>query len=504
MKKRDEKFRKIKPHIPNPLRFGAFLFGILFSTFAFAQTAARWQQVYGGPGHEYGYRVRSCMDQGYIVAGSTASAGVSDGYVVRTDSLGLIMWSKYYAGNNVDVLRSICQLPDSGYIMAGYSNSGGNGGYDGWVLRTDKNGDTTWTRYFGTSDWDFFYDVAPTWDGGFVLAGGTYGLGSGDEDMYFVKIDSLGDTLWTKTYGGAEADEARAVIETGDSMLVACGFSYSLGDTAGDSWILRMNNLTGDTVWTRTAGQPAVADKAWGLTDYLYGRFLIAGESEIGGDLDGYVISMDTAGTPVFYIPLNPSVAGDEVMCGIVTKPNGDFVAVGTTENGGGGDGDMYFFGSVGFSGTTFGTVEEDAGFSVDVAKDGGYIACGYTVGYNSTLPNVYLVKIDSAYASTLVLNIREPLSVEQRNRSFAFPNPADAVLSVTIDADRPFSGNLALEIFDLAGKKIGLAPAEWQSNTSRSATCRLETATLPAGVYLYTITDDGVPVSCGKFVVGH
>ncbi|HET6990220.1 MAG TPA: hypothetical protein VFJ43_02805, partial [Bacteroidia bacterium] len=121
------------------MKKAAFIIFLFVSTVSFAQTSARWENIYGGGGSEYGYRVRTCLDQGYIVAGSTSSTGISDGYLVRVDSLGLVMWSKYYRGNNVDVFRSIKQLPDSGYIICGFSNSDStHGGYDGWVVRTDK------------------------------------------------------------------------------------------------------------------------------------------------------------------------------------------------------------------------------------------------------------------------------------------------------------------------------------------------------------------------------
>lgn len=131
------------------------IISFLITSSVFGQTAAAWENIYGGNGIEYGFGVRSCLDQGYVVAGSTSTTGISDGYLVRVDSLGLVMWSKYYSGSNIDIFRSIKILPDSGFIIAGFSNSSGNGGYDGWVMRVDKNGDSLWSKYIGTTAWDF-------------------------------------------------------------------------------------------------------------------------------------------------------------------------------------------------------------------------------------------------------------------------------------------------------------------------------------------------------------
>ncbi|HLG04323.1 MAG TPA: hypothetical protein VI731_12065, partial [Bacteroidia bacterium] len=70
------------------------IFCLIFSGFLGGQNADKWEQIYGGPGPDIGYSVKTCPDSGYIVAGSYSSAGISDGYIIRTDDLGLIVWSK--------------------------------------------------------------------------------------------------------------------------------------------------------------------------------------------------------------------------------------------------------------------------------------------------------------------------------------------------------------------------------------------------------------------------
>lgn len=477
---------------------------IFTGTFSFAQTAAKWENIYGQGGNEYGYRVRSCVDQGYIVAGSTSSTGISDGYLVRVDSLGLVMWSKYFIGNNVDVLRSLRQLPDSGFILAGYSNSAGHGGYDGWVLRTDKDGDTLWTKYIGTADWDFFYDVAPTYDGGFILSGGTYGAGSGDEDMYFVKIDANGDTLWTKTYGGIKADEARSVCETGDSLLAAVGFTFSTGDTLGDSWVLRME-ADGDTLWTRTLGWANAEDKAWGIADMdLFGRVLVVGEFTVNGDMNSYIRSISYDSTFSFLI--TNGVAGYEYFSEVAVRPNGTFAALGSTENDGGGNGDFFMFHNrTIWTSTSFGTTETEAGYSIDITHDDGYIACGYTTGFSSIQPNLYLVKIDTNGASSGILSIR-PAPVASSNGSVVvFPNPASNNVTITFDAIAPFEGKPEMQVFDIAGRMVMSIPSsQWQMLSNRSTTLSLDTEGLSNGIYHFVITNAGEGKCAGKFTVSH
>jgi hypothetical protein len=485
-----------------------FIISILTGIFSGAQTAAKWENLYGQNGNEYGYRVRSCLDQGYIVAGASSSSGISDGYLVRVDSLGLVMWSKYFVGNNVDIFKSIKQLPDSGYIVAGYSNSTGtHGGYDGWVLRTDKLGDTLWTKYIGTQDWDFFYDVVPTYDGGFVCAGGTYGQGLGDEDMYFVKLNAAGDTLWTKTYGGAKADEARAIIQTGDSLLAAVGFTFSLGDSLGDSWILRMD-VNADTLWTRTIGQPTFEDKAWGLADlYLFGRIIVVGEtSSVNGDPDGYFQSMTYAGVTNYNI-VNGGLGSIDYFSSVVTRPNGTMGVLGTTENvQGNGHGDFYFYHDRnGPFITSFGTLSPEAGYSIDLTHDDCYILCGYSEGFNNYVPQVFLIKTDTTGFSTGVLGIREaptPLAIAA---TAIFPNPSNQEATITYDSYQSISGELTMLIYDITGRlAMTISSSQWQKLSAKNASCNFATINISEGIYQYVISDEAGAKCSGKFVVSH
>ncbi|CAN5335323.1 hypothetical protein BH09BAC5_BH09BAC5_26530 [soil metagenome] len=482
------------------------VFSLLTSLFSYGQTSVSWENVYGQNGSECGYHVLSCLDQGYIVAGSTSSGGISDGYLVRVDSLGLVMWQKYYTGNNVDIFRSIKQLPDSGYIIAGYSNSAGtHGGYDGWVMRTDKNGDSLWSKMIGTSNWDFFYDVAPTYDGGFVLCGGTYGQGAGDEDMWFVKINGNGDTLWTKTQGGVKQDEARGIIETGDSLLATCGFTYSLADTLGDSWILRMN-ANGDTLWTGTAGYDSTADNSWGLCDnYSTGRIFFCGDLKTpAGDKDPYFGAYFYNGTNQFMYSSGGS--GDEIFYGIKMNSVGTIAAIGVNYTIGLGNGDFFLFETkTVWASHAFGTPLIDVGYSLDFTHDNGYITCGYTNGYNSNSPNVYLVKLDSNASNTGVLAIREPPSNLTGFGVTIFPNPVQQSATVIVDATQKIDHEMEMNIFDISGRKVEIiSPNEWEFTQLNSAKYSLQTDQFENGVYFYVISNKDGIMSSGKFIVAH
>jgi hypothetical protein len=113
-----------------------------------------------------------------------------------------LSWSRTYGGTNDDEGRSVRQTTDDGYVIVGYTSSYGAGNADIYLVRTDVLGDTLYTRTFGGPGDDRGYSVERTTDGGFVVVGSTATFGAGNLDVYLVKTNATGDTLWTKTYGG--------------------------------------------------------------------------------------------------------------------------------------------------------------------------------------------------------------------------------------------------------------------------------------------------------------
>src|SRR4030095_3353145 len=125
------------------------LCGLLFFSTTWAQI--KFQRTYGGSGHDEGRSVKQTWDGGYIIAGTTSSfgAGATDVYLLKVDSLGNFQWQKTFGGNNIDRGYSLDITSDSGFVICGYTNSFGSGGYDAYVIRTDQNGDTLWTKTYG-------------------------------------------------------------------------------------------------------------------------------------------------------------------------------------------------------------------------------------------------------------------------------------------------------------------------------------------------------------------
>jgi hypothetical protein len=203
-----------------------------------------WTKTYGGTNTDQGYSVQETQDGGFIVAGYTASfgAGSLDVYLIKTDFLGDLRWSRTYGGSLEDQGQYVQQTLDEGYIIVGFTESFGEGSYDVYLIKTDSLGDTLWTKTHGGPLDDRGYSVDQTSDGGYILMGYTESFGAGNKDVWLIKTDSLGDTIWTCTFGGTEDDCGYSVEETSDGFYIFTGYTASFGEGNRDVYLIKADS----------------------------------------------------------------------------------------------------------------------------------------------------------------------------------------------------------------------------------------------------------------------
>jgi hypothetical protein len=251
----------------------------------------QWSRLYGDLLHDFGRSVQQTQDGGYIFGGSKTSITNNDldFYLLKTNSSGEPQWEKTYGGDNEDSGFSVEQTQDGGYIFVGDTYSYGAGSGDVYLIKTDSNGNETWSKTYGGTSADAGKSVRQTEDGGYIITG-TYESGQGySKELYLIKTDEYGDTLWTRTYGGTGRDAGNCVQQTHDGGYIVVGDIYSIASASLDIWLVRTDS-SGDTLWTRTFGQD------WG--DYGYSvqqttdlGYIVAGYLEYGiGDGDAWLI----------------------------------------------------------------------------------------------------------------------------------------------------------------------------------------------------------------------
>lgn len=184
--------------------------------------------------------------------------GFSDGWVVKVDSVGGLQWQKVLGGTAWDLLQGVVQTEDGGYVVVGQSASndgdvsGNHGGADGWAVKLDAEGNLVWQRTLGGSGNDQLNSVVATADRGFVAVGATnssdgdvsYNLGG--FDGWVVKLDSLGNLQWDLPLGGSGTDNLSCVRQADDGGFLLGGYSTSNdGQATGnhgmqDMWVVKL------------------------------------------------------------------------------------------------------------------------------------------------------------------------------------------------------------------------------------------------------------------------
>ena len=256
-----------------------------------------WEKTYGGDADDQGFDIQQTSDGGYIITGVTRSfgAGTNDVLLLRTTEAGDSLWFRNCGGNGSDMGYSILENSDHSYTIAGFTSGIGGFNEDVYLVKISYTGDTIWSRTFGGDGDDEGLCVSPTADGGYIITGLFHSSGGTGNDVYLIKTDASGDSLWSRTYGGQYYDVGKSVQQTSDGGYIVAGVKYV---AAGDADVyLIKTNASGDTLWTRTFGGTGT-DGANSVHQTLDGGYIVAGyTSSFGaGSYDVWLIKTDANG----------------------------------------------------------------------------------------------------------------------------------------------------------------------------------------------------------------
>ena len=377
------------------------LFSLLSKEFSFGQTS--FQKTIGETDfYNRGNSVKQTKDGGYIVAGRTVSysGGGVQAYLVKTNPDGSTLWSKNYGGPGSEEATSIQVTYDNGFIFTGYTNSFGEGNKDVYLVKTDGNGDTLWTRAYGGPGIDGGNSVWETKDHGFIIAGETYSFGSGNVNAYLIRTNEAGDTLWTCVFGGNGIEQGNSVKETSDGGFVITGRTNSFGAGDYDFYLIKTNK-NGDKTWMQTFGGSGTEEGS-SVIQTKDGGFAITGYTKTFGEggTDVYLARADANGNQIWTKTFGGKT--DDYGMELLETADGGFIIAGSTNSFGNGVAAYLIRTDVGGSALwtkTYGKESDDYGNSLGKSADGGYVIAGstiYTAAEGETIEkitNVYLIK---------------------------------------------------------------------------------------------------------------
>jgi hypothetical protein len=515
------------------------LFLISFFLISIFTSAQQFQKYYGTANNEDAFSTDVTADNGFILCGSSFGNGTggTDVMLTKTDSAGNLVWSKIYGGTGNEMAIYVKTVP-GGYVFSGETFSIDPAG-DAYIAKADLNGNLLWWKNYGTAGYDIAYEITPLSDGSYIVSG-LDEHSSSSYDAFLMHVDANGDSLWTRSYAAPGIEHAVRVIHTNDNGYLFCGKMFTYANTPGwsDVWLVK-TDLNGDTLWTSIIGGP-VWEEGMDVIESNGGYLICGGESTFGSglydaflmktDLNGHLLWSKTYGGP--YI---------EDCYRLIEVPSGGYAMAGYTESFGPGnirgtDSSNAFVVRTDFNGDTlwsmsYGGLLKEECFSIVNISTGGFAIAGYTGSFGDSL-NGYIFTTDSmgysgcnerrAHPDILtnagfveshhsvdvfagmnktvpVISVSAPPTIHavtvcwpamimDENNPMenlqVYPNPADDAVNLQWNS-KEHGEEITVSVYDYTGKIIQMQSNPFSENIS------VETKNLPPGIYFIRLASE-------------
>ncbi len=333
-----------------------------------------WQQCYGGSEQDQANDIIE-VTNGYLIVGWTKSNdgdisfnhGILDGWLIKTDSIGNILWKKTYGGSSGDGFVRITPDNNGNYFLIGGSGSSdgdiSNDPYpdseDFWIVKIDIEGNIIWDKIVGGNAGDIIYKGSPTLDGGVLLTGWTYSndgdvsVNYGGADTWSVKISSDGELEWDFTIGTDWIDKGQAILQTSDGGYLIASSSSIHEDAIGNitctphsyGWaeaVLFKLDSNLNIEWQHCYGgsdHDGITTLIEISDGYVFGAYTTSNDGDVSGwhgDNDQWIVKIDFSGNIIWQKCLGGS--NGEFIAKIFKNIDGSFTIIGETDSN---DGDV-------------------------------------------------------------------------------------------------------------------------------------------------------------------
>jgi hypothetical protein len=388
------------------------LTALLFFISVYSYSQNRYQHIIGGPLHERAQSICSSASGGYIVNGATSSygAGDIDAMLIRTDDMGQITWSNVYGNTGYDNSEYAIETFDQNIVCAGRSILLPSTVTAATLFKTDLNGQVIFSKSFGGNLNDGLYQVIETSDHGYACVGNSESTSSGLSDILLVRTDINGDTVFTRSFGTPESENGTSIIELPDKGFLITGRqSFISGSTLQANGLLLRTDSSGNILWSKQYGD-SLWEELTGCRMTNDSGFIICGStvSYGAGGFDILLMSTDDQGNIEWAKTFGETES--DAAYDIQVNPDNSYVISGYTESLGHGNGRMQgldeanvFLLKTDENGTlawmqTYGDGLQDEAFRCAKAPDGGYLVAGFTKNYLLTDSSQMLfIKTDAA-----------------------------------------------------------------------------------------------------------
>ena len=429
-----------------------------------------FKTIFGGIHDDFGNAMVVAGDCGLIVAGETNSFGngANDGMVTKIDQAGTVLWSKAIGGELDEYFLKIQRLPGENYIATGLhgdpNNLFGQSGF-AWLVKMDGTGNIIWDKYYsdGTINGNYARDICQTPDGGFVLCG-TYGnlANAAGYKLMVAKFNAAGDPIWCRTfYAGANVEAGRKnIILTPDNNLLVAGFVESQ-QRVRKAILSKLDAATGAMIWTQSFS--INNSSSWFEQIDLKENFIFLNTFVLApnkSDLEDHLLKLDLTGKIISSIHVKmPNQAVAKIL---PLNANELLIATDDTTNP-----DHLVLARVNTNGGAYWTKKYDLSFFVSpsditMLSDSNLVICGTNLPGFATNPTAafreaFIIKTDSA-GGQLSCPVDDGSTETEASAAFGESFVWDEVNDIKLKVNNPSDKSIVIQ--PEQDKVCGVSPA--------------------------------------------
>lgn len=453
-----------------------------------------WTKVYGGAALDRGNYILQTTDGGYILACYTYSfgAGDADFLLIKTDSLGNILWNKTYGGTGIDYAFNVGRTYDGNYIVFGLTTSFGIGNNGTSLLKIDSVGNIIWCKAYGGTGYSYSWGLngQQTLDSGFVVIRSATNNAINDADTHIFKTDSSGNVIWCRNFGGQDDDGTLTGQQTLDGGYIFAGVTLSFGASSYDIYLVKCS-ATGNLLWSKTFGGTS-SETAISVKQTIDGGFILFGQTNSFGispaDLNLILIKTDSTGSLQWSKIYGDTANESAALFGFT---NDGYILGGVSYSFGNGGTQFYLIrtDSIGVSGC----FETNITPIVTAPSTQTVIPPMTVTSYLPSVSTPTLLINHGGIANTLCINVG--MEETSNNSSFQLnPNPSTG--NFTIDFERIIMKG-KVEILNILGENI------FVKNISNEPEKVIYLKNISSGIYFVKVFD-GEKSYCKKLIVEH
>lgn len=306
---------------------------------------AEWHKSYGTTNREVAKQIMQTKSGNYIILGDHGVPGKGGNILfIQTDVDGNIINEQSYGGINNDGATQIIETTDGGYAIIGYTYSYGSGGRDFWLIKIDETGNEIWSKAFGGIYNETGYSLLQTQDKGFILVGTKWNIYLKKHNIWLLKVGSTGDIEWERIINETSSGYGQKIIESLDNSYIVGGVTKELGNDWYDLWLLKMDYF-GNTIWEQVYSMSYIRQNSFFNIDISptndKGIIVVGPTNQYGLDLNVILMKFNSSG----FIEWNELYGGkgEDIGLSVIQTKDKGYAFAGRTNSYGNGLYDYFF-----------------------------------------------------------------------------------------------------------------------------------------------------------------